>query len=292
MSAINPTVSYQDLYKNLKDMEDTLQNRPHLVDRDYACFIEILTTDLDDLRKTNFDKSKIHELTARLEQTADRIYTLAFASPDSSPPRPPIGPVQPISDLSNELSPGLTKSGLEKLDTHFSLRRIKGDGHCLFRACVVGLLDYIATLQNDKKEKYITYLQQNSATCIDEIKAILLMPKGEAYLQSDTLVAYLRKLACSQMQKSDNEVLKANILSEQYLKDMADMKKLEHGGEPELVALREALVLDLRVVDAVVIGKQQQTAESYLENPAANTVFLLHTPMHYDIVYPRDLVTY
>lgn len=290
MSAINPTISYQDLYKNLKDMEDTLQNRPNLVDRDYACFVEILANDLHDLQKTNFDKTKIHELTARLEQTADRIYAIAFANPDSSPPRPLIGPVQPIADVSSQMSLGLTKTGLEKLASHFTLKRIAGDGHCLFRACAVGLLDYINTLQDDQRQQYVANLQKSSADCIDEIKTIVLMPKEEAYLQSDILVAYLRKLACSQMQKSDNEVLKT-IISDQYLKNMADMKKLEHGGEPEIVALREALALDLRIVDAVVVGKDQQTAESYLENPAANTVYLLHTPMHYDIVYPQEKQT-
>ena len=284
MSAINPAVSYQDLNLNLKDLEDTLQNRPHLVDRDYACFIEILANDLQELQKTNFDNSKIHALTARLEQTADRIYAVVFKDNHS---RPKIGPVQQISDVATQMSQGLTKSGLEELNPLFMLRRIAGDGHCLFRACAVGLLDYLSTLQSAQKHDYIVSLQKHSPDCIEEIKNLLLLPKEEAYQQSEVLVAYLRKLACSQMQKSDNEVLKANILSEEYLKNMASMQKGEHGGEPELVALGQALELDLRVVDAIVIGKAQQTAASYLQAPAANTVFLLHTPMHYDILYAR-----
>ena len=122
----------------------------------------------------------------------------------------------------------------------------------------------------------------------NEIQEVRKMPKEDSLntrKSSDLLVEFLRNLACASMSKSTNEVLVALLSEESYLTNMRDMKKMEHGGQPELIALQDTLGLDLRVVDAVVVGKKQATADSYLKDAQANTVYLLNTPAHYDIVY-------
>ena len=283
MSITNINTFYSDLYKNIKDMEDTLKDRPKTVDRDYCGFIQILNNDLNELRSSNFDKTKIGELSSKLELASDRVYELAsltFENVNANDVRPLVGRKKHISTIAKELKEGPEKNGLDKLHPFFKMRSIAGDGHCLFRAIGVGLIDYVNT--SSKRDRTI-FLSKISNI---DLRAFLQKPKKDAYKESDMLVAMLRRLAVDDMEDSTNEVLK-EITTPEYLKEMSDMSKCAHGGEPELVAISNIFGLDFRVVDSIVVAKNQKLPQEYLEGKTNKTVFLLHTPIHYDILYPR-----
>ncbi len=296
MSAINSTHLYNELAYNFDIMEKAIAEG-HAKDIDIG-FIEIFANDLQELSKITFDKSKIHGLTTRLNVAADRICeatSSVFSDVDPRSQRPLVGIKQPVSVLAKELNEGLTKTGLERLDPFFTMRRIAGEGHCLFRAVAVGVLDYLEKVPNPLKDEFLTKLREQVARFEDEsltalyedIQLVGQLPKEEAFKASDRLVAFLRQLACCYNRNSKNEVLQG-LISEDYLQEMSSMQKCQHGGEPELVALQNVLGLDLRVVDTAVIAKGEQTAKSYLEAKKEETVFLLLSPIHYDILYDKS----
>ena len=155
MSAINPAINpainkkefYDQLTYNLDIMEHTIiSGRAHDIS---LGFIEIFADEIKELENAGFDKAKIHELSARLGADADRICTAIehiFSPVNADAVRPLVGKSQTLASLAHELTPGFTKLGLEALDKHFSLKRVAGDGHCLFRAIAAGTLDYLEKL--------------------------------------------------------------------------------------------------------------------------------------------------
>lgn len=296
MASINSNDLYVSLMRNFADMEKTIADgRAQDID---LGFIEIFIQDIKELEGAGFDKSKIHALSERLSSAADRICeatSFLQSTVKADAVRPLVGKEQRMSDLAKAMSAGDTKRGLEALDEHYTLKRVAGDGHCLFRAIAAGTLDYLNALPPPEQERFMQRLQATVDGLKDEklsglfraIQVVRGISKEESLntkKTSELLVEFLRNLACAYNKNSSNEVLQG-LISEKYLESMCDMAKKEHGGEPELIALRNTLGLDLRVVDAIAVGKGQVEAASYKENRQPHTVFLLYTPAHYDIAY-------
>jgi hypothetical protein len=316
MSAIKPTSidqSFIDLDLNLRDMETALKAGKEI---DIG-FIQILSNDLEELRKAKYDMSKVTQASQRLSQSANRIYEIAEneflkpANPDQA--RPLVGKEQAMSELVKEYkhSPGDVKKGLEILSSAFTMKPIAGDSHCLFRSVAVGTLDYLTNASPQEKRTFFATLKQS----VDDLQALdpkLLdqysqvnklieeIAKKKKTLEnvtksaqtSDLLVEFLRRLSTAYNQKHGDEVFNSEAGlypggKEKYLADMRDMQKKLYGGQPELYALEKTLGFTYLAIDVAEVGKGTMKAETYVKEAQNDpkTVCLLRRPIHYDVAY-------
>ena len=241
-------ITYDEIVHNFGIMEETItKGRGYAID---LGFIEIFEKAINDLQKADYDKDKLKTLKARLAANENAIKTSS-----------PVGKIVSLSDFHSKLDEGYTKTGLEMLEPHFNFRKIAGDGHCFFRAIAQGIID----LGDEEKRNLFEKVEADK----------LIRDAFNKETATYTLVRFMRELACKQMQGSQDKA---------YLQKMRDDA---YGGEAEWYALTQALDLDIRIVDAHVVAKKQQTPESYLEGSSNKTIFLLLTPDHYDLVYPK-----
>ncbi len=298
MGIINTNESlYRDIDYNFKIIESTLQEGKKID----LYFIEIFANDIQELRAKGFDQGRVSNLTKRLEGIANRICD-ATTSLRPVEHNPLVGDMkQDLTQLARQKDPGFVKEGLNQLNPHFEMKRIYGDGHCLFRAFATGTLDYLKDLPQEKKNEFLTQLDTTVANFNDpdlsshynsKIRGMLSRGQNLNEQESNEMVAFLRLLACTYNRTNKNETFSAFLTAErtnkdEYLKNMTDMTKGVYGAEPELIALQKTLNINFRVIDTLVVGKKEAEPASYLNHAPPNTIFLLYTPLHYDVAYPK-----
>lgn len=222
--------------------------------------------------------------------------------------RPLVGSEMTMQDLANEYSQGVEKRGLERLDAFFKMRRVAGDGHCLFRAVFTSLLYFLKTASQEVKEMVLGQIARSVMDLRDVNHALEAKHKEvvgaidakqplEAILTdrktSDLLVSFLRDLVSAHHFVYGDEVFysEAELYSknkEQYLKDMMSMDKRELGGEPEILALNKLLGIEIIVLHTVEVGEGKKDPAAYVQKAVesqAIPVFLIFRPGHYDYAF-------
>ena len=298
----NPTLITQELNDHLAAAAGRIHNclkRGSLSDE----FEEEASQDVSDSRYFSWGLGgRVYEIVARCFDWGWNCF--------QDVPVPPVGEA-PISPLQLIFSgtPDRIKAGLTKLEGHHTVLKIKGDGHCLFRAVATGLLLHYESAARSERDILIQHFEtlktQFPQIAEDLNKMIHILSESQSMLAtmqtletSNAMVQVLRRLACEYnktLRGDVQDVLRSMIEAEsgsssfeEYFRDMSDMKKAKYGGEPELTALSKALGAKIRVVD---VARQNQPEIRYTEyNPAeapmsslgTNGINLLFRVDHYD----------
>jgi len=306
MNPIQQGPSYEEIVSNLEILKKTLGKLDQKIASreteglevvDWG-FIEIFNQDIDSLRFRGVDPSRVAKLQFELESIANRMTDIASKVLDLKRNEAPIEVPRmrdkiSLQDLANEYRPSLTKTGLEKLDAQYELYRIRGEGHCLFRALAGSIFHLYATgtpaqrtqiddrlnaLQAElphtgyiKKDDFTSFcrllnsVHQKDKDPTKEFEAILKDKE-----RSDRLVDFFRKLTVAQTAQAagDNEyrkILEAqaedeNFSSlEEYFANMVSIKNRSYGGEVELRAFATAFNIKIHLHQPDRIGKYEQS---------------------------------
>lgn len=268
-------------------------------------FIEIFNQDIEELRSKGFDPARIAKLHSKFEILAERMTDIAFKVLDLQKRRgdieiPLMSDKMQLKDLAKEFSPCMTKTGLETLGEHYDLYRIRGEGHCLFRALAGSYLhlyamsspgergqidDRLNQLQAElpltgyiKKEDFITFcgiLTSIHERGKDPFKQFETILKNKT--TSDRLVEFFRKLAVAEAAQlaegqEYRQVLEqhAQVESfrtlEAYFADMISMNKRTYGGELEVNACAKALGVTIKLHQPDRIGRYEQSRAQFRED--------------------------
>jgi hypothetical protein len=270
-------------------------------------FIEIFANDIQILRDENFPQDKIAPLTRQLEKVADKM-TDASQSAFRDVKVPLMRPQQDLGEVAVEyMNQSEVGKGLLTLSEQYDVCRIKGDGHCLFRAAGAGYLREL--LGSGNQNELLEKLQKSINDFpglekeVDRLKGLWPQLKEKNLdvdrvmndkEQSDAIVQFLRKAVAEWLKKNKTEAFEAMALS--YGFDSLDaylesVKKKELGGEAELIALSNILGARLHVLDALQISRGREIGDpsSYIgPDDAGATLNLLYRPGHYDILIPKS----
>lgn len=197
---------------------------------------------------------------------------------------------------------------------HLTLVKVRGDGHCFFRALAAGLVLGAAWAHGGLAalEAHLDSLPAESAPAIAALRALLGRSSAEAAQaldalndgRSDAAVAALRGCATAHMLRSAARFAHVAAADgspslEAYCARMAQMEPGQgggkpaplwwspaYGGQPEMVALSEALGLRVEVID--MSAAELQTHEvSCAELPAtAPRITLLRRGLHFHLLLP------
>lgn len=190
-----------------------------------------------------------------------------------------------------------------------SIRRIKGDGNCFYRAVIFGHLEVL--LQNERG------MQIFKDELIQTGKELLLAGFSESSFE-DILNTFVSVLVCTEADNQDSTLLKVfndqstsdsmvqylRLLTSAYLQNHSDF--FQHFVEApnlksyctqevetmamecdhvEIIALSEALGLSFHIV-SMEAGDGHLTHHTIPEG-AIPSLHLLYKTAHYDILYPR-----
>ena len=308
--------------QNIRDLETSIQgdrqgNNPVAME-----FFEILQKDIDLLRAKNQREGKLpgdkdvqtlNGLNGRLGTLAaeyGKKYHVMFPGindPVSVPlaqPRTNVG--QAFTD--DEVSfPDKTELA------NCSAIRIRGDGHCLFRAIAAHLLTRERLEALRQRRADLERLSPGIGSLIDgALRSLSLSPPVSAVDMlndprfSDQWVAALRNLSVNSwtelFQKPDRTLEENNMLAAffmearlwlkagereteqsvlaRYAASMRDMSQANWGGEMECYALSRALGPQIRVINPQLRGRPLLTPGS---NPS--DIHLLYRPGHFDALF-------
>lgn len=209
--------------------------------------------------------------------------------------------------------------------------QIPGDGHCMFRSVAGGILLALQQADPRTRGQFFEHLQDqigeiNQTLGENQSNQSQLVDLNESYQQfldilapitnqedqsldlnqtevnqlykimrnrasSDTLVQFLRNLACNYNQahlEEAMEFLAGDIDYDQYFRKLRTSNEM--GDHPELAALSKAMNLRLKVlnVEELVGGGSIDAQHNFHGGPdAALGVTVLRTPLHYDLAIPR-----
>lgn len=275
----------EDLY--LRIIDDVIENLkdPENVDK---------KTTVSDLTKC---EEKRAENKAKLKKAREDQYLgsrfLKLFNPHSSEEdnSPLISPISPFvaEDFDDSLS-----DNIAYLNDYFEIRKIKADGHELFRSIAMGLLGQMDTpggkaeiakflstpdTEDHKKNALHSILEQWQAGL--PIEEIMTDP-----LKSNEIVKKFREIACDAIrqdfEKGDEAIFSQHVLEEgwnemsseeknaaydHYLEKMASMEavegeQLQLGGWTELAALSRALNINLLIITPEEIDLREDTPTS------------------------------
>jgi hypothetical protein len=312
-----------EIQYNLDIMQKTISNgQGDAID---LGFIEIFRADIAELQQSSLAKKKINQLSSQLEESAvllQAIWNNEFSACELTTPtqpfyRPTLPPenkdstkkTTPRSSVTSKKA-DYVSAGYQKLreSNSFFLRKIPGDGHCLFTS--IAFIDLYTAYKNESDPKLLTAALKYSKTRSKQArrlqkaarKVIKLLNKqsNQALHPRDLLlnknnqekiVCFLRLLSCHELRHTqhENEVLQSylaveGVTLEEYCTRMENMQEAAHGDEPELQALNQALNLELPVLDVQAIGKGEARLPADQET---GTLYLLFRPGHYDVAQSR-----
>jgi hypothetical protein len=312
MAELDNVAQFREISYNLDIVEKTLKTGK-AVD---IGFVEIFANDIAKLR----DKKLQNQLSTRLTVIAAKIYDVTegqfFPSRLADTARPLVGKAVELKQIAAEYTDGKVKTRLEKLDSSFVMKPIAGDGHCLFRAVAVGILEFLQKNNASIRESFLSRIhavvEKFKATNptleirFQEVLEILndLSSKTKSLEEvlnnrqtSDILVSFLRELAVSYNEVEGGATFESEAIVEEgskeaYLRKMKDMRSDTPalGGEPELIALMRTLDIELINIDAASEIIDRTDPQNYLDRAnKANklALFLLHRPGHYDLAFAK-----
>jgi hypothetical protein len=202
------------------------------------------------------------------------------AMPPDVPAEPFMGDLQSIQAYKNSRNwdvsrDGPVLAGLEKLEKHYTVRKIAGDGHCLFRAVAAGML-YHAKRGGKIPAAFEAFL--NKKPTIEEVITA----------HSDEMVLMLRTMCAQNITTNDVACGYANDYCgsvDAYKKRIVVMKDdILEGDSTEIELLQVALGVSIHVLHVQGIGQGQDMKAEHL-NPRGNDISLLHRPGHYDLLF-------
>lgn len=314
MASIGGSPQFKEINYNLDIMKKSL-DEGKAVD---IGFIEIFANDIAQIG----DRKLQSELSSRLMVLSAKIYDITerqlFPARSADAIRPLVGKETELKQVAAEYKNGQVKQRLEKLDATFIMRPIAGDGHCLFRAITVGILEFLqssnAAVQKSFLEKIhsaVDRLKTANPSLETKYKLVLELMNQlsskkttlDAVLNerqtSDTFVDFLRDLAATYNEVEGGEVFESVAVDaegskEAYLLAMRDMQSETPGlgGEPELIALMRTLDIELIEINIASVSVDTTDPQSYIDKANASgklALFLLYRPGHYDLAIARAL---
>ena len=327
----------KDIALNIEDLSSAVASKKN-VDPE---FLKILQHDIDTLHRV-YDKgqiphdshvwSELHRMNVRLQEVATTMHGLAAVNhcspPAASRPVPSpfgedvsiplVGKVEdPLTLCSDDSSP--VNKGLQILhDEGYRVRRVRGNGHCLFSSIAAHLVtderlaELRAKLPQLAEQGLLGAFDATSLieTCQQKLRDGVSV---EALMQNERMyndwVTFLRTIATNWWKKQigqhgDPEVDLANAAREAmpklrqkpsnpevcalYLQSMASMSERRYGGVPEIFALGKALGVNINVIDAKKLGETASQEAMYTILPKVadlSEMWLLYRGSHFDPLY-------
>jgi hypothetical protein len=295
-------------------MERTIRDpaTAKLLDVEFFFIFQSALGELRPLSKVSDDIHSLQKLSLHLEELAARIQEktgVSFGLKDVSVPlcRPPIRPQRMI----DADTPPNVAIGMHLIDSVGDCVRMKGDGHCLFRAVSAGLhwkyKDSIPALREklivirqgvgrNIESDYWDRILKSLDQCIPSVTVFQLMNEPQF---SDLWMIFMRKLAEAGLKEklrvepswkdvftaSLPEVFKAS--PESYIEAIGNPSTREFGGEAEIIILSS--ILDpIHLLDAQAIGIQGDlTGHDFVREK--ESIQLLLRPGHFDLCILRPI---
>jgi len=333
---------YKDLTLNVQDLLSSVSSGADIDPE----FLRILQKDIDtlrhvyEIRKVSHQSSEWADLgkeNGHLQEVAVRMKDLASkagvggsstvsraSSPsfDEDEVFPLIGKIDDPLHLPCDYDHPAYK-GLQILhDEKYAVRRVKGNGHCLFSSMAAHLITEarLSSLQTKlplmKAQGWLGDIDP-SGIIGDALRKIKEGASVESILQKDDVykewIVFLRTLATKWWEKqlgqeerrehlahAAREVLPALKENENdkevcmtYLRSMASMDEHKYGGEPEIFALQNILGINIHTIDAANLGKAGSQAEIDAILPKfadLSEIWLLYRSSHFDALYLSEQV--
>ena len=307
LNNISASHFYEEIKYNLNIMEKTSRDSNLVKELDPG-FLEIFNNDLRSLKEmrgykpqwANSIETKIQEIGSRMVDASphmmDRIMQCQVTVPLISPSVPFETVVN--SDLHPE-----TNEKLREVGKHYDFIRIRGDGHCFFRAVAFMLLD----VAPKKIESVLNRLwpEENISKQIPDYAVIvrdsLKKSEGLTAMQtmsnqktSDAFVAFVRSVSCDWIKKNlhelpnlEIEAQQEGLSTERYLEEMASMEKKKCAGAPEIYALEKIFDMKPVILDLNVRQSQRESIKPHSEMGSDMPYALLHKGMHYDLAVAK-----
>ena len=214
----------------------------------------------------------------------------------------------------------IVRKGLERLDQDYILQKIKGDGHCFFRATAVFIVKKWVTSSAVQRMEYLEGVRANieglkSEALTEKFGRVEKLLKAVAMEEfshfsavynetiSNLLVHFLRELACEcnkQGLKEGQETFSVYVQERTgkddvnaYLTSMSDMQRAMYADEPELMAIVKMMRINIRVLNITSIGAGQEILQRHLRHcydesqPERSDLFLVRRNNHYDIALKK-----
>lgn len=309
--------AYDEIRYNVDIMEKTLRNPLKAKDLDSEFFF-IFQQALDELHSLPHSPMEIQtsrQLSVKLQELAARLYEVAGVSLSLQDVHVPLcrPPVRPATMIDSDTPPNIAV-GLHLLDAIADCVRIRGDGHCLFRAVAIGLhahykdsipafrqklMELRQGVGKDIEPSLWDHVLLSLDRCVPPLTIFQLM--GEQAF-SDAWMTLVRKLAEAGLREklrtpptpSWRETFIASLPDtfktspESYITAVGNPAQREFGGEAEIMVLSE-LFCPIRVRDAQAIGIQGNLRGHEMRDK--NALYLLLRPGHYDLALPREAET-
>lgn len=320
MTAITSVRFKEEIEHNLSIMNKTL-SEGRAVDQG---FIDIFKKDIADLTelqtKEKIDTATsapvITQLTKSINESADKLKSIVKGIFKIT--SEPTGLVAAGLQNAGEIAKRYTaeneahiKAGFEALNQGgISVRKVAGDGHCMFRAMIAKILIDNQRQKKNTKSKILTLAERaaKSKTYSDETKEIakkvinsLNPKKNQSALeilqnpeQSNLLVHFLRLIAVDGLRNNkgatfretfDQMLQNDEMTAEDYYADMSSMAKATYGNQPEINELEKALKMKFEILGLGSLGRKTATLPPK-KDLTPGKIFLLHnptSPAHYDL---------
>lgn len=307
-------LAHDEIRYNVEIMETTLQDPQKAKNLDSEFFF-LFQQALDELRPIPHSSLEIQasqQLSIKLQQLAGRLHDIAGVCLTLQDVHVPLcrPPVRPDAMIDSD-TPPTTAIGLHLLGSVADCIRIRGDGHCLFRAVAVGLHIHYKDSLPAFRQKMIELrkgigkdidppLWDRVLSSFDRCSPpadVLQLMSDPSF--SDSWMALVRKLTEAGLWEkwrnpptsSWRETFVASLPEkftaspEDYIKVIGDPSQREFGGEAEIMVLSE-LFLPIRVCDAQSLGVHGHLEGHEMREK--NALYLLLRPGHYDLLLPRE----
>lgn len=313
MNTVNYSHFADEVQYNLDIMKETIASGKGS-DIDPG-FLAIFRADIATLRKSSIAKNRVRVLSKQLQNSGaklKKIWNKEIKTKEIKQPAPieffaAYTPTEVEKTLSTSARTDAVAAGYNTLaqSGQYLVRKIPGDGHCLFTS--VAAIDLYSAQRMGMEPKLLTTakriaedetldneLLKTAATMVADLlsrqvsdneafdpKAILADVPSRTHI-----IQFLRSLACHELrQDTTNETLDQYLAANgttrhAHLASMEDIRRRAHGDEPELHAMRHALDLELPVIDLQTLGIEQTTLP---ENHEQGKLWLLFRPGHYDV---------
>ena len=237
-----------------------------------------------------------HALTPRARCMPQAALYEQFVAP------PLVAKLTPLSDLSEDISNAMREQlrEFELAPLHLRLARIRGDGHCLFRAIAASLVLGAAWGGHSALDCLADHLAQVAPEHVHVADALQTLLTGcaadctRALAQvnevepSDMAVEALRRCAMSHMCRHEDRFCLCSSENEDfdaYCERMQGMGAAPaYGGHSEVVALSEALSLRVEIVDCSGITELQLYRMGEQLPQSCPTIYLLRRGLHYHLM--------
>jgi hypothetical protein len=338
----------KDIEENLKVLATSISCKKKIDPE----FLKILQKDISMLSKA-YDKrnvahdshvwSEVYRMNIRLQEAAARMHGLASDSlsgassgtfegqcpqvsslKDTDVVVPLVGAIDRPMVLASD-TPCVANKGLQALqDRGYNIRKVRGNGHCLFSSMAAHLLTnerLVALKQrllNMKEQGLLGSVDFEALinTCLQKLSS---GSSVEGLLQDEQMyrswVQLLRTISVNWWRKTIHEEAEDKVLfahaareslqelspqlsddevCDMYLQKMELLSEAKYGGAPEMYALEKALGITLHMIDVKGLGRSESPEAIDAQLPKiANLadMWILYNGSHFDPLYLPEQVS-